>query len=178
MPRKTIHRFLPDIGRLIQRPSLRWISRISHDPNLLHLNRHSVSLAVFIGILCAFIPLPGQTIIAAFMCFWLGANLPIGVVVIWISNPITIPPMFYLTHQLGSFLLGSEPVNFTVALNWEWFSNVGSAILLPLVTGSLLCGIILASIGYFFILNLWRWKVIKNWERRKDLRLEQQSRKS
>jgi uncharacterized protein (DUF2062 family) len=95
-------------------------------------------------------------------------------VVIWISNPITIPPMFYLTHQLGSFLLGSDPVNFTVALEWEWFSNIGSAILLPLLTGSLLCGIILASIGYFFILNLWRWKVIKNWERRKDLRLQKQ----
>ena len=65
MPRKTIHRFLPDMGRLLQRPSLRWINIISHDPNLLHLNRHSVSLAVFIGIFCAFVPLPGQTIIAA-----------------------------------------------------------------------------------------------------------------
>jgi hypothetical protein len=176
MPRKTIHRFLPDMGRLLQRPSLRWINIISHDPNLLHLNRHSVSLAVFIGIFCAFVPLPGQTIIAALMCFWLGANLPIGMMAIWISNPLTIAPMFYLTHRLGSFLLGSEPVDFTVTLNWEWFSNIGAGILLPLVTGSLLCGIILASIGYFFILNLWRWKVIKNWERRKDLRLEQRNR--
>ena len=122
------------------------------------------------GIFCAFIPLPIQTLIAAAMCFWLGANLPIGLMTIWISNPLTIPPMFYLTHQLGSFLLGSEPVNFTVTMSWEWFSNLGSGILLPLIAGSLLSGIILASIGYFFILYLWRWKVVKNWEIRKDQR--------
>ncbi|MDB3966719.1 DUF2062 domain-containing protein [Porticoccaceae bacterium] len=170
MPRKIIHRFLPDIGKLLQRPSLRWINSLTHDPNLLHLNRHSVSLGVFVGIFCAFIPLPIQTLIAAAMCFWLGANLPIGLMTIWISNPLTIPPMFYLTHQLGSFLLGSEPVNFTVTMSWEWFSNLGSRILLPLIAGSLLSGIILASIGYFFILYLWRWKVVKNWEIRKDQR--------
>jgi len=170
MPRKTIHRFLPDIGKLLQRPSLRWIDNLAHDPNLLHLNRHSVSLAVFVGIFCAFIPLPIQTLIAVAMCFWLGANLPIGMMAIWISNPITIPPMFYLTHQLGSFLLGSEPVDFTVTLSWEWFSNLGSGVLLPLIVGSLLCGIILASIGYFFIHYLWRWKVVKNWEERKNQR--------
>lgn len=170
MPRKTIHRFLPDIGKLLQRPSLRWIDNLAHDSNLLHLNRHSVSLAVFVGIFCAFIPLPIQTLIAVAMCFWLGANLPIGMMAIWISNPITIPPMFYLTHQLGSFLLGSEPVDFTVTLSWEWFSNLGSGVLLPLMVGSLLCGIILASIGYFFIHYLWRWKVVKNWEERKNQR--------
>ena len=178
MPRKIIHRFLPDIGKLLQRPSLRWINSLSHDPNFLHLNRHSVSLAVFVGIFCAFMPLPGQTLLAAFMCFWLGANLPIGIILIWISNPLTIPPMFYLTHQLGSFLLNSDPIEFTVTLSWEWFSNIGSAILLPLLAGSLLSGIILSSAGYFAVRALWRWKVIKNWEARKDARLAEQSRQN
>jgi uncharacterized protein (DUF2062 family) len=168
MPRKIIRHFLPDISRLLQRPSMAWVSFLSKDPNLFQLNRHSVSLAVFVGIFCAFIPLPGQTIIAAFMCLWLSANLPIGLMLIWLSNPVTIPPMFYLTHQLGSFLLGSDAVQFTVTLNWEWFSNMGMAFLLPLFVGSLLCGIILASVGYFFILYLWHWKVVQNWERRKD----------
>ena len=176
MPRKIIRRFLPDISSLLKRPSMAWVSFLSSDPNLLHLNRHSVSLAVFIGILCAFIPLPGQTIIAAFMCLWLSANLPIGLMLVWLSNPVTIPPMFYLTHQLGSFLLGSDAVQFTVTLNWDWFSNMGMGILLPLFVGSLLCGIILASVGYFFILYLWHWKVVKNWERRKDQRQAQNDR--
>jgi hypothetical protein len=80
--------------------------------------------------------------------------------------------MFYLTHRLGSYLLGTAPTEFTMSLSWEWFSNLGAGVLLPLVAGSLLCGIVFATIGYFSIRYLWRWKVIKNWEARKDLRLK------
>ena len=65
MPRKTIHRFLPNINKLLDRPSLQWIKSLAKDPNLFHLNRHSVSLGVAVGIFCAFLPLPGQTFIAA-----------------------------------------------------------------------------------------------------------------
>lgn len=170
MPKKLIHRLLPDIGRVLEQPSLRWVRSIAKDPNLLHINRQSVSLAVAIGVFCAFIPLPGQTFIAIFLCYQLRANLALGVLFIWISNPLTLPPMFYLTYQLGSFLLGSDPVAFTVQLNWQWFKSLGADILLPLSLGSLLCGIFFAVISYFTVLFLWRWKVIKNWEQRQQKR--------
>jgi hypothetical protein len=173
MPRKTIRRFLPDLKGILNRPSLRWISALPQDPNLLHLNRHSVSLAVFIGIFCAFIPIPIQTLLVIGLCFWWGANLPIAIVIIWLSNPLTIPPMFYLTYKLGSSILGTEVDSLSFTLSWEWFSQLGVDILLPLFVGSLLSGILLASAGYFFILFLWRWKVIRNWEKRKDLRNSQ-----
>jgi hypothetical protein len=170
MPRKMIRRFLPDIKSLLDQPSLRWLGSLSHDPNLLHLNRHSVSLAVFIGIFCAFIPLPIQTLLAIAMCFWLGANLPLAMIIIWISNPLTIPPMFFLTYKLGSYILDTKVSGFSVDLSWQWFSALGSDILLPLFLGSFICGTALGLIGYFFILSLWRWQVIKNWEIRKNLR--------
>ena len=173
MPRKTIRRFLPDLKGILNRPSMRWISALPQDPNLLHLNRHSVSLAVFIGIFCAFIPIPIQTLLVIGLCFWWGANLPIAIVIIWLSNPLTIPPMFYLTYKLGSSILGMEVDSLSFTLSWEWFSQLGVDILLPLFVGSLLSGILLASAGYFFILFLWRWKVIRNWEKRKDLRNSQ-----
>ena len=173
MPRKTIRRFLPDLKGILNRPSMRWISALPQDPNLLHLNRHSVSLAVFIGIFCAFIPIPIQTLLVIGLCFWWGANLPIAIVIIWLSNPLTIPPMFYLTYKLGSSILGTEVNSLSFSLSWEWFSQLGVDILLPLFVGSLLSGILLASAGYFFILFLWRWKVIRNWEKRKDLRNSQ-----
>ena len=170
MPRKIIRRLLPDIKELLNRPSLGWIRSLPQDPNLLHLNRHSVSLAVFIGIFCAFVPIPIQTLMVIAMCFWLGANLPLAMVIIWMSNPLTIPPMFYLTYKLGSYILGTTLGDFSVTLSWEWFSQLGSEILLPLFVGSVLAGTVLASIGYFFVLFLWRWKVIKDWEQRKNIR--------
>ncbi|HAZ79643.1 MAG TPA: DUF2062 domain-containing protein [Porticoccaceae bacterium] len=170
MPRKTIRRFLPDIKGLLERPSLRWIRSLPQDPNLLHLNRQSVSLAVFVGIFCAFIPLPIQSLLVIALCFWIGANLPLAMLIIWMSNPITIPPMFFLTYKLGSSILGTELGEFAVTLNWQWFSQLGSEVLLPLFVGSLIAGTLLAIVGYFFVLFLWRWKVIKNWEARKNIR--------
>ena len=166
MPKKLIHRLLPDISKVLERSSMKWARTIARDPNLLHINRQSVSLAVAIGVFCAFMPVPGQTILAISLCYFLRANLPLGVVVIWISNPLTIPPMFYLTHQFGAFLLGSDPVALTVEINWQWFKSLGGDVLMPLFLGSIICGLFLAAVSYFIVLSAWRWRVIKNWEQR------------
>ena len=171
MPRKTIRRVLPDFAKVLKHPSLGWAQPLVRDPNLLHLNRESVSLAFFIGIFSAFMPLPGQTFFAVALAFWWHANLPISIITVWITNPLTMGPIFFLTHRLGSFILGSDPVDFSISLTWEWFSNVGDQILLPLFAGSLVAGLLLATCGYFCINYLWRWKVIRNWERRKKRRL-------
>ena len=39
--------------------------------------------------------------------------------------------------------------------------------MLPLMVGSLLCGFAAAAAGYLLINFLWRWQVIRNWEKRK-----------
>jgi|SaaInl5LU_22_DNA_1037371.scaffolds.fasta_scaffold27638_2 uncharacterized protein len=167
MPRKFIRRLLPDLTAALKHPSMRWAAPLIRDPNIMHLNRESVSLAVFIGVLIAFLPIPGQTFVAAGLAIWWGANLPISISLIWISNPLTIAPLFYLTYKVGAALLGSEHIVFTVSLTWEWFSGLGHQILLPLMVGSALCGMVFAVTGYLLINYLWRWKVISNWEKRK-----------
>lgn len=170
MPRKTIHRVLPDINTLLSKPSLRWIRLLAMDPNLFHINRHSVSLAFAIGIFCAFLPIPGQTLIAVMLCYWFGANLPIGIILIWISNPVTIPPMFFLTYQLGSSILDTQAIQFSAQMDWQWFKSLGSDVLKPLLLGSLVCGTVLSAVSYYAIFQLWRWKVLKNWQDRKEKR--------
>lgn len=170
MPRKTIHRFLPNINKLLDRPSLKWVKSLAKDPNLFHLNRQSVSLAVAVGLFCAFLPLPGQTLIAAFLCYAVGANLPIGIILIWISNPITIPPIFFVTYQVGCMLLNTESLPFSGQMDWQWLESLGNDVLKPLFVGSLFCGSIMAVISYFSIFYLWRWKVVKNWRLRRKIR--------
>ena len=170
MPKKFLHRLLPDISRILEQSALGWVRSIAMDPNLLHINRQSVSLAVAIGVFCAFLPLPGQTLIAIFLCYQLRANLALGILLIWISNPITIPPMFYLSYQLGSFLLGIDALPLTVQLSWQWFKSLSADVLLPLFLGSLLYGIFFALCSYLTVLFLWRWQVIKNWEKRRQKR--------
>jgi uncharacterized protein (DUF2062 family) len=137
-----------------------------------------VSLACAIGIFCAFLPLPGQTLIAVALCCWLGANLPIGIILIWISNPITIPPMFFITYQLGSSILDTEAVQFSAQMDWQWFKSLGSDVLKPLLLGSLICGTVFSILSYLAVFQLWRWKVLKNWQERKEKRIHSNKQQS
>jgi uncharacterized protein (DUF2062 family) len=91
-------------------------------------------------------------------------------IVIWISNPVTIPPMFYLTYQLGSSILDTQAAQFSAQMDWEWFKSLGADVLKPLFLGSLICGSILSIVSYFAVFQLWRWKVLKNWQDRKEKR--------
>lgn len=170
MPRKTIHRFLPNINKLLDRPSLQWVRSLARDPNLFHLNRHSVSLGVAAGIFCAFLPLPGQTLIAVLLCYLVGANLPLGIMLTWISNPVTIPPIFFLTYQVGCMLMSTETVQFSAQMDWQWFKSLGNDVLKPLLVGSLVCGTIMAIFSYVSVFYLWRWKVVQNWRLRRKIR--------
>lgn len=142
------------------------------EPNLFHLNRHSVSVAFFVGIFCAFVPLPGQTILAILLALWFRCNMPISVALIWISNPLTIAPIFFLTFEFGRWLLNSPPMDFSIHFNWDWFNNQGKAFIAPLIVGSLVSGLIFGAIGYFTMHQLWRWQVVRTWESRKKRRLE------
>ena len=172
MPRKTVRRFMPDVKAFIENSALGRFKTTINNSNLLNINRHSVSLAVYIGIFCAFMPIPGQTVLALLMCCWLGANLPIAAIFIWISNPITMPPMFYVTYRLGSILLGTKPIALDASFSLDWLMELSNQIFLPLIVGSVLSGITLATLGYLLVLQLWRWKVVQKWEKRRDIRRE------
>ena len=65
MARKLFRRYLPSAAKVKDNPSLHFLVDLLHDPNLFHLNRHSVSVAFFVGIFIAFIPIPGQMPVAA-----------------------------------------------------------------------------------------------------------------
>jgi len=158
MAKKIFKRWLPDPAEFKKRPALNFMSHLLHDPNLFHLNRHSVSGAFFIGLLTAFLPILGQ--------------MPIAVALVWISNPITIPPIFFATYELGRWILDTPSVGFTMELSWEWFSTEFTKLWKPLVVGSLICGVIFGGIGYISIQLFWRWHVVRNWEKRKRRRAQ------
>ena len=172
MPRKLFRRLIP--VKLNPKPNslvARWFGPILNDPHLLHLNRHSVSTAFFIGLFCAFLPVPGQTFVVTALALVFRCNLPIAVVLIWISNPLTIPPMILGLHKLGQRMIGHDATASATQLNWQWLSDNFDNIYLPLLLAGATCGLIIGGIGYLTVRILWRWKVIKSWEERKRKRL-------
>ncbi|MEW8398672.1 MAG: DUF2062 domain-containing protein, partial [Candidatus Thiodiazotropha sp.] len=65
MPKRLIKSLLPHHEEVRNHKHLKLFGSLMHDPNLWHLNRHSVSGAFAVGIFMAFIPLPLQMVFAA-----------------------------------------------------------------------------------------------------------------
>ena len=168
MPRKLIRKYMPDEHKLKSNRYLSWLGSHIHDPNLWHLTRKSVSKAFLVGLFCAFIPLPSQMLIAAVFALVVRSNLPISVSLVWITNPITIPPMFYFAYWVGTQILGTPLQDVQFELTWEWFTNGLSAIWLPLILGSAVCGIASGSLGYILMQRFWVWHVNSSWRKRKN----------
>ena len=170
MPRRIFKRYMPAPETLRQNKSLSWLGEHLHNPNLWHLSRRSAARAFAIGLFCAFLPIPGQMVVAAFLALWLGGNLAVSVGLVWLTNPITMPAIFFSTYKLGAWILGAQPVE----VHWciAGIEAQIAAIWWPLLFGSTLCGIILSGIGYTVINRLWIWHVQSNRKRALKRRLK------
>ncbi len=178
MARNLIRRWLPHDSRFREHKHLRMLGGLLREPNLWHLNRRSVSGAAFVGLFLAWVPVPTQMILAAIVTVWLRVNLPVAVVLVWITNPITIPPMSYLAYKVGTWLLGRPHQDLQVELTIEWLGEQLGYIWAPMLLGSLLIGLISALLGFFAVRLLWRLHVLRSWQERKRLRAEKRRQRS
>lgn len=171
MPRKIFKKYMPDQHKLRAHPSLRWLGEHLHDPNLWHLTRKSVSRAFLVGVFCAFLPIPGQMLVAAVLALFLAGNLAISIGLVWLTNPITIPPIFYFTYRIGAWLLDSH-IRKDISFHWDLatIQSEIAAIWWPLLLGSLLTGIVLSLLSYVAVHWFWIWHVNKSWRKRGQLR--------
>lgn len=169
MPRKFFKRWMPNPQVLKKKPGLKFLGVLLEDPNLFHLNRHSISAAFAVGLFIAFLPIPGQVPLVAFASFVLRCNLPIATALILVSNPFTFPFIFYAAYKLGARILQVPTSSFKFELNWQWLSNGFLHIWEPLVLGCLLASFFFSALGYLIIQWTWRWHVVKRWQKRRKL---------
>jgi len=170
MAKKYIRRYFPDPHKIREHKHLRIFGTLLHDPNLWHLNRRSASGAFAVGLFMAFVPMPFQMIPAAAAAILLRVNLPIAVALVWITNPITMPPIFYFCYTLGAWMLDTPLRVVEFQISWEWLNTELHRVWRPFLLGSFLVGSVSAAIGYFGIHGLWRWHVVRDWEKRKKVR--------
>ena len=161
-------KYLPTKDQVRNQRSLRFLGEVLFENNLWHFNRHSVSYAMLVGWFCCFLPIPFQMIPGLMLCIWVGANVPLTLAVIWISNPVTIPAMFYACYRLGAWLLGVDSHVATISLSWEWLSGQIGIIWQPLILGSLITGTTLGLISFTGVRLYWRWRVNREWARRRS----------
>lgn len=175
MAKKLIRRYLQNPHKIRDHKHLRLFGKLLHDPNLWHLNRRSVSGAAAIGLFMAFVPMPLQMIPAAALAIYFRINLPIAVALVWLTNPFTMAPVFYFCYQLGAWVLQTPVQPVTLELSLEWLTSEFQRVWQPFLLGSLIVSAVSAAAGYFGMRLLWRWHVIRDWEKRKKARLKRVS---
>jgi len=169
--RNLFKRYIPHKKSVESNSILKIFAEYLHDPNIWHIHRRSSAGGAAIGVFCAFIPLPIQTLSAAALAIFFRMNLPVSILFSFFTNPITIPFIFFYSYKLGSILLGLEesqiyniiPDNTSVI---EWFNTIFINIWEPLLIGCFILGLISSATIYFLIRLMWRFGAIIKWGKR------------
>lgn len=166
MPRKLLKKIMPDPKKITENRFLKIFGKLLHDPGLWHLNRYSASGAFAVGFFMCFMPIPFQMVTAAGIAIFLRVNLPLSVLLCWVTNPLTIPPMFYFAYLIGSWVLSWPPSEFAFELSFEWLANELVHIWQPFLLGCFICASVSSVLAYYTISLSWRYHVVMAWKAR------------
>tara|TARA_B000000475_G_scaffold249173_1_gene224645 strand:- start:210 stop:713 length:504 start_codon:yes stop_codon:yes gene_type:complete len=166
MIKNVIKRFFPKLDTVKEEKILKIFGPAVLQPNLWHINKKSVSRGFAIGAFCAFLPIPGQMILAAFLSITFAANIPISLVLTWITNPITFTPIFYFAYKIGKIIFDGRITYDVDEKEIDILSNI-MHIWEPLLLGSIILSITGSIVAYIIIRVYWRYYVIKIWSKRK-----------
>ena len=135
--------------------------------DLLTVNRKMVSRAILVGMFIAMIPMPMQMLAVILVAPFFRFNVPIGVSLVWITNPFTMPVIYYVEYLTGNFLLGKEGV-CDIELTMKWFTDNIENIFIPLYVGTAFYSVVLSLAGYYLINWLWIVSVEREKNKKKN----------
>jgi len=118
-------------------------------------DRNTFAKAGFVGAFCAFIPVPFQMPLAAISAYYAKANIPFAVALAWITNPVTMWPIWTFGYLLGAKILGMPTlrnIEVTEGLGfWGWMSEVLPQIWIPLWFGNIFLGTVVGLMLYLIV---------------------------
>jgi len=167
MPKKLIKRLMPNHKSIKENKYLKIFGTLLHNPHLWHMNRHAIAKAFAVGLFMAFVPVPFQMVFSAGIAIFVHANLPVSIALVWLSNPLTIPPIFYASYAVGTYILDTPAQDFVFEASWQWLLNSASTIGPAFLLGCAVFATSFSILGYFGIQAMWRYSVIKAWKKRK-----------
>lgn len=163
-----LRKYSPKKNTVKQHKHLHYFSDWLNDPALWKWTARSSSNGVAIGLFWGMMPIPMQTVLATLTSIILKVNLPLSIMFVWVTNPVTAAPIYYLAYKLGSILL-QEPIReLPFDLSISWMTETFTVIWQPLLVGCLLLGVCLATIGNLTIILIWKIFSLKRWWRWKS----------
>ncbi len=144
--------------------NLGWLNKHLTDPELWKWNKKSIAKAFAIGLFCAFLPVPIHMLLAGILAVSFSANIMLSLLIVWVNNPITIVPIIYFTYKLGASIIGVEidpefEFSFGYLMDNFWSATIA------LWIGGLITSILMATLGYFSIISIYKFRALKRVKR-------------
>ena len=180
VPKKRLKDLLPTPEKVLESRTLKLFAPQLADPRLWHFNRHSLNKAVYIGVLSAFFPLPGQMLLALIGSLIFRANVPMALGLTWITNPLTSLPIFYAGYYIGAKILDVPMISLRligrmIADFSLWVLSDGAnpfityqgtvsiaafciGVTILAVLTSIICGLAFKAV--------WRYRTVASWQKR------------
>ncbi len=150
-------------------PRLRTFTR-SGWRRLVHLNDspERIAAGAAVGCFLGWLPLMGiQMPLALGLAWLLRVNAMAAVALVWISNPLTILPIYFIIYQVGTLFTGGGMSWHEIAALWEimqsmtllggmHFFMIGLfvSVFLPMCIGGTIVGLAFVAPCYLLMLNL------------------------
>jgi uncharacterized protein (DUF2062 family) len=89
---------------------------------------------------------------------------------VFVSNPLTWVPQYYLCYWVGSRILGAHVHEFAFEMSWDWMQTNLLPIWKPFLLGCLVSGVAAALLGYVILRSLWHVTLVMKYHERKRQR--------
>ncbi|MGI9235996.1 MAG: DUF2062 domain-containing protein [Woeseiaceae bacterium] len=167
MPRRFFRKFAFKRHHMSDQWFMAPFRHLLQDHRLWGIRRRCVVPAFATGLFIAFLPFPGHTLMGALSALALRINIPVAALSTWVSNPLTMGPLYYFAYRLGVNILNIPQKPFNFELSIDWVTHTFVSIWQPMLLGSVLLGIAAAVVGYVGLDLLWRAS-ISNYKTRKQ----------
>jgi uncharacterized protein (DUF2062 family) len=175
MPRRFFRKFAFKRHKLSEQWFMTPFRHLLQDHRLWGIRRRTVVPAFAIGIFIAFLPTPGHTIMGVLLALAFRVNIPVAALATWVSNPVTMAPMYYFAYRLGRFLLNTPLQEFQFEMSWNWVTHTFLTIWQPMLLGCFILGVLAAVVGYVSLDLFWRSSFVDYKTRKRKSRRDRES---
>jgi uncharacterized protein (DUF2062 family) len=114
-------------------------------------NPHYIALGMALGVFVSITPIiPLQTIVAVLLAFLFRGSKSAAALGTWLSNPLTIPVVYYANYKLGCSVLGYQTTLDSVTFDsFSQLMGLGLEVTWAMIVGGLVIGSILGVVAYF-----------------------------
>lgn len=168
MKNSRLSKYLHELARVERYRVLRPLRHRFRHQSLWALNRHTVSRGVAVGFFFAILTPVAQFVFALIAALVVRAHPIVALASTLITNPFTLPFIYYYAYRVGSTITGRDDSDADVRVSEEaathafevtgwiptlmnWFQSVGW----PLLVGALTLALTLALAGYLLVQALW-----------------------